>query len=333
MHLIVGTEGIYLAIDRVNGTMNLQQIEYIVALDTHRSFAKAAAACSVTQPTLSSMVKKLEEELGVVLFDRSRAPVVCTSIGVEVVQHARSVLKELNTLKNAARGSHPAKGELRIGIIPTLAPYLVPLFLPRMLKRYKELHLSIEELTTNTIVERLSRERLDVGIMATPLDSPGLREQPLFNERFQVYASHDDPIGRKRYVLPGDIDPDRLWLLEEGHCLRSQVMNLCELRRSRMGDGHLHYVSGSIGSLLRIVDMHGGLTIVPELATVDMEKRQRSHLHDFKPPVPAREISTVTYRHSLRDGSIDLLRKEILAALSGVLSSDRTRLSVLPITQ
>ncbi len=311
--------------------MNLQQLEYIVAIDTHRSFAKAAVACFVTQPTLSSMVKKLEEELDVTLFDRSRPPVVPTAIGAEIVERARAVLRETALLRSTARGAHGG-GELRIGVIPTLAPYLIPLFLPTLLKRHENLKVTISELTTEAIADALMKERIDVGLLATPLGIAGLREDPLFNERFLVYAGKEERIGRKKYVLPADIEPDRLWLLEEGHCLRSQVMNLCELRERSAKDTHLHYVSGSIASLLRIVDTQGGLTIVPELAALEMGARQRARLREFAPPVPVREISTVTYRHAMKDRALQALRESIREAVTDLKPLKRKQMAVVPIT-
>ncbi len=298
--------------------MNIQQLEYIVAIDTHRSFAKAAVACHVTQPTLSSMLKKLEEELDVVLFDRTKPPVVPTAIGAEVVEQARSVLKEVNRLKAIAAGSHPDRTELRIGVIPTLAPYLIPLFLPGLLRNHPRMKLTISELTTDSIIEGLMRERLDVGLLATPLGISGLREETLFHERFFVYAGKGEPTGRKKYVLPSDIDPNRLWLLEEGHCLRSQVMNLCELHARSASDTHLHYVSGSIGSLMRIVDTQGGFTIIPELAALELAESKRAQLREFASPVPVREISSVTYRHAMKGEAIQALRQAITAAVKKV---------------
>ncbi len=313
--------------------MNLQQLEYIVAIDTHRSFAKAAAACFVTQPTLSSMVKKLEEELNVTLFDRTKPPVVPTAIGTEIVEQARAVLLETTRLRSVAKGAQVGRSELRIGIIPTLAPYLIPLFLPGLLKKHKHLKVTISELTTAAIVDSLVKERIDVGILATPLSVPGLREEPLFHERFLIYASKDQHLGRKKYVLPTDIDPDRLWLLEEGHCLRTQVMNLCELRKRSAEDTHLHYVSGSIGSLLRIVDTQGGLTIVPELAALEMIGKQKARLREFAPPVPVREISTVTYRHALKDRMLLALRASIREAMTDLKPLKRKQMAVVPLAE
>ena len=268
--------------------MTLQQLEYIVAIDTHRHFGKAAEACFVTQPTLSGMVKKLEEEL-----------------------EARSVLKESSLFLRLARDQRAEDGgELRIGVIPTLAPYLLPLFLGRFVQDHPTMRLLVEELTTATIIDRLGKETLDVGLMATPLHVPGLQERPLFKERFHVFAAPGERVSRKRYVLPADIDPDRLWLLEEGHCMRSQVMNLCALRKAG-AHGNLSYLSGSIASLMRMVETQGGVTIIPELATLDLDERARTWLHPFKDPAPAREISAVTYRHSLKGRLLELLHTAI----------------------
>ena len=311
--------------------MTLQQLQYIVAIDTHRHFARAAEACFVTQPTLSSMVKKLEEDLGVVLFDRSKSPVVPTAEGEVLVEQARSVLKEVQLLKemaDATRGEHA--GELRIGMIPTLAPYLLPLFLGDLLQKHPALKVSVEELTTEVITERLVHGRLDVGLLATPLGVAGLKEEPLFNERFLLYVSPEEGIGKKHYVLPSEIHADRLWLLEEGHCLRSQVMDLCELREQGDGNGRFAYVSGSIEALMRMVDVQGGLTVVPELATVGMVPEQRARLRDFRSPVPVREIGLVTYRHSAKDRLLQLLREHVLAGVAPHLRQVRTP-KVLPV--
>ncbi len=311
--------------------MTLQQLEYIVAIDRYRHFAKAAAACHVTQPTLSGMVKKLEEEIGVVLFDRTKSPVVPTARGTELVEQARAVLREAGLFLHMARASRDGEGgELRVGVIPTLAPYLLPLFLGPFMKAHPNTHLTIEELTTEAIVEGLSKERLDVGLLATPLHLAGLRERPLFRERFMVFAAPGERLGRKRYVLPADLDPDRLWLLEEGHCMRSQVMELCELRKAG-AHGHLSYRSGSIGSLLRMVETQGGVTIVPELAVSSMTEEQQARVHPFKEPGPVRQISAVTYRHFLKDHLLDRLCEAISSAVGRTGEQPQGR--VVPVAQ
>jgi len=221
--------------------MTLVQLEYIIAVDTWRHFATAAAKCFVTQPTLSMQIQKLEEELGVRLFDRSKVPVVPTVEGVEIIQQARVVLKEAERLGEIVRERKGEMvGELRLGILPTVAPYLLPLFLSSFLQQYPGIRLTVIELTTEAIVERLKKNLLDAGVLVTPLHEPGIFEQPLFYEEFVVYVSPAEPAYKKRYVLADDIDVRHLWLLEEGHCLRSQIMHLCELKTRVEGENSFH---------------------------------------------------------------------------------------------
>ncbi|GAA4337089.1 hydrogen peroxide-inducible genes activator [Flaviaesturariibacter amylovorans] len=304
--------------------MNLQQLEYITALDTHRHFGKAAAHCFVAQATLSMMIKKLEEELGVVLFDRSRAPIVPTEAGVQVIAQARATLREAAQIPQLAREMRSGvQGELRVGIIPTLAPYLLPLFLPGFLKDYPQVHLRITEQTTAQQLHLLATDALDVGIMATPLAAPGMKETPLFREPFRVFVANDDKSLRKKFLLPEDLDVNQLWLLEEGHCLRSQVLNLCELQQRQARAQNLDYEAGSIESLINITEMNGGITILPELATRRLSPEHRERLRAFRPPVPAREISLVTYRHFVKKKLLEVFEKAICASVAPILGKDK----------
>jgi LysR family hydrogen peroxide-inducible transcriptional activator len=294
--------------------MNLQQLEYIVAVDTLKHFSAAAAKCNVTQPTLSMMIQKLEEELEVKIFDRSKQPVQTTEIGQTVIDQARMILGEAGNLKKlVAQQKGTISGELRIGIIPTLAPYLLPLFLNQFLKKYPLLKLKISELTTDQIIERLNAQHLDAGILATPLKNPTLQELPLFYEQFVVYASQAEKMMKKKYLLAADIDVNRLWLLEEGHCLRSQVVNLCELKRKEALLQNLDYEAGSIETLRKMVDLNNGITILSELALRDLTKIQMKNIRYFKSPAPVREVSIVTYRYFVKYHLIEVLKKEILA--------------------
>ena len=296
--------------------MTLIQLEYVIAIDTWRHFATAAAKCFVTQPTLSMQVQKLEEELGVRLFDRSKVPVVPTAEGVEVIQQARVVLQEAERLGEIVRQRQGEMvGELRIGILPTLAPYLLPLFLNSFLSQYPGIRLKITELTTEAIAERLKKNLLDAGLLATPLHDPGLFEQPLFYEAFVVYVSPAEPAYKKRYVLADDIDVRHLWLLEEGHCMRSQIMHLCELKTRVYGESNFQYEAGSIETLKKMVEMHNGLTILPELALADLSARQQKLVRQFKAPVPVREVSLVTHRNFVKQRLLGVLREAILQAV------------------
>ncbi|MBN8576189.1 MAG: hydrogen peroxide-inducible genes activator [Cytophagales bacterium] len=305
--------------------MNLQQLEYIVAVDTWRHFSTAAEKCHVTQPTLSMMIQKLEQELDVKIFDRTRQPVVTTNIGKKIVEQARVILLQAEGLKKiVVEQKGEIAGELRVGIIPTLAPYLLPLFLHNFLLKYQNLKLKIAELTTTQIVQELEAQRLEAGILATPLHVPSLKELPLFYEQFVVYASQQEKVMKKKYLLADDIDVNRLWLLEEGHCLRSQVVNLCELKRKETQLQNLDYEAGSIETLKKMVDSNQGITILPELALRDLTKAQQKNLRYFKPPAPVREISIVTYRYFVKYNLIEALRKEILACIpKNMLSATR----------
>lgn len=258
------------------------------------------------------MIRKLEDELGVKIFDRSKQPVVPTEAGEKVIAQAKMILQEVNRMEviiSELKGE--IKGELKLGIIPTVAPYLLPLFLNSFLKKYPRLKIKITELTTRQIIERLRSHHLDAGILATPLNNDSLSEQPLYYEQFVVYASGDEKLMKKKFLMPGDIDPNHLWLLEEGHCLRSQVLNLCELRKKELENSNLEYEAGSIETLKKIVDFNNGVTILPELALKDLSATDLKNVKHFKPPVPAREISIVTYRHFVKQRIVDVLREEI----------------------
>jgi LysR family transcriptional regulator, hydrogen peroxide-inducible genes activator len=292
--------------------MNLQQLEYIVAVDKHRHFLRAANECCITQATLSMMIKKLEEELEIIIFDRSKQPVVPTETGKEIITQAKVILKETAYIKQLAHDTKlEVKGQIRIGIIPTLAPYLLPLFLYSLLKNNPQLKVKVSELNTDQIVDQLEKDHLDVGILATPINIEGIKEYPLFYEKLVVFVSDKETILKKKFLLPEEIDVNRLWLLEEGHCLRSQMMNLCELRKKNTDFGNLEYEAGSIESLLKIVEMNNGITVVPELAVINFDEKQKTQIREFKAPVPVREISLVTYRHFVKTKLLEVLAQEI----------------------
>lgn len=296
--------------------MTLVQLEYIVAVDTYRHFALAAEHCFVTQPTLSMQIQKLEEELGVKLFDRSKQPVVPTEVGEEVIQQARLLLSQAQVVKEIiSTKKGEVAGELRLGVIPTLAPYLLPLFLKSFLKHYPKVKLRVTELTTERMAEDLKKSKLDAGLLVTPLQDASLKEQVLFYEELVAYVSRSNNLYEKQYVLPRDIDLDRLWLLEEGHCFRSQILNLCELRSTLPEGRAFEYEAGSIETLRRMVEQDNGVTIIPELATLDFTARQQKLVRYFDAPAPVREVSLVTHRDYVKKRLLEVLKNEILEAL------------------
>lgn len=310
--------------------MTLQQLNYIIAVDTCRNFKAAADKCFVTQPTLSMMILSLEKELGVKIFDRTKKPVMPTDIGKAVIERARAILTETETIYEIIdEGKNRIEGELRLGIIPTIAPYLLPLFLKNFMDKYPGVRIKLAELTTETIIERLKKNMLDAGILATPLNDSSITEHPLFYEEFVVYLSKNEPAYKKNYILAEDINPDHLWLLEEGHCLRSQVLNICELRKKEHKGSNLEYQAGNIDTLRKMVDINFGITILPELAIKDLSKTQVKNIRHFKPPVPVRETSIVTHRSFVKKKLIKALEEEIVKNIPDKMKQKRTREVIL----
>lgn len=291
--------------------MTLTQLEYVVALDTYRHFVLASEKCFITQPTLSMQIQKLEEELGVKIFDRTKQPVIPTEIGEEIIAQARVVLREARLIKQTISEQQDSMvGELRIGIIPTLAPYLLPPLFKKMSEKYPDVQLVIKETITEDVIHELKNNRLDCGLVVTPLKDVSIKEDILFYEELFVYLSKRNSLYNKKYVLANDIDPNQLWLLEEGHCFRSQVLNLCELRRR--GDFHFKYETGNIETLKRMVDKSDGITILPELAVMEFSKSQMKLVKQLKEPSPAREVSLVTHRDHIKTKLLKTLKEEIL---------------------
>lgn len=296
--------------------MNLQQLEYIVAVDQYRHFVQAADKCCVTQPTLSMMIKKLEEELDVKIFDRTKQPIVPTGIGRQVIDHAKVILREAGRLQEMAKHHNgDLSGELRIGIIPTIAPYLLPAFIQGFISAYPNIRLHVSEMITERILNEVKRGNLDAGIVASLSDENSLQEIPLYKERFYVYVTESTSLYDKKYILPEDIDPNELWLLEEGHCFRTQIQKLCELSKNSDVGNSFQYRSGSIETLIRLVEKNGGITLLPELAVHELSKAQQKSVRRFKEPEPAREVCLVTNREQMKSRLIDALRVSIMEQL------------------
>lgn len=308
--------------------MNLQQLEYIIAVDKHRHFVKASEECFITQATLSMMIKKLEDELGVKIFDRSRQPVIPTEAGARIIRQAKVIMQECSRLSDMVGDERTQlKGELRIGIIPTLAPYLLPFFLKSFLKKYPAVKVRITELTTNNIIQKLEQHDLDVALVSTPINNANLTEEVLFYEPLIVYASSKDAILNKKLILARDIDVKKLCLLEEGHCLRLQTINLCDMKEEFDSAKQMEFETGSIETLKRIVEENNGITILPILALKGMNASQKNNVRYFKPPVPVREIGLVTYRYLGKENLINKLKEEILSHVpEEMISSQRKRI-------
>jgi LysR family hydrogen peroxide-inducible transcriptional activator len=296
--------------------MNFQQLNYVIAVNEFRHFGEAAKHCHVTQPTLSMMIKKLEDELDATLFDRTKQPVMPTDVGRKVIAKACNVIREMEEIPELVQ-QHRGKitGKLRIGIIPTLAPYLLPLFVQSMINSYPDIELQVKEMATDNIKKALKKGNIDVGILVTPLDDDSLVSDLLFYEQFYAYVSKSHQLFNKMYILPEDININQLWLPEEGHCLRSQIINLCEASKSQVNGTNFKYEAGSIESLKKIVEQSSGITILPELAILDMDNRERKRLRSFRKPEPVREVSLVTHRTFIKKRLVDVLKEKILDAV------------------
>ncbi len=302
--------------------MNLQQLEYLVAVDQYRHFARAAEACFVTQPTLSMMIQKIEEELGVKVFDRSRQPVCPTDIGQNIILQARKILLEVSQLKEIVNeAENTLKGELRIGVIPTIAPYLLPLFIQKFYEEYPTVHLKIAEMITENVLAKLESGDLDVGILVTPENDKTLKEMPLYTEAFVVYTARKFD---KEYLLAEDIDVNDLLLLEEGHCFRTQIVKFCELRKPI--DLRVEYTSGSLETLRNLADKNAGITILPDMATYDFSVEQRLKLKRFAEPAPVRKVSLVMKRDFVKKRLVEALFKVIKENLPKEIQSENGRI-------
>lgn len=292
------------------------QLEYIVALDTYRHFASAAEHCFVTQPTLSMQIHKLEEELGVLLFDRSRQPVVPTELGEIIIAQARKVLQEskrIETIIQEFKGE--VSGSLKLGIIPTVSSYLIPLFINKFSKKYPNLILQIEEDFTENLLQKLKSEKLDAAILATPLHNALFNEYPLYYEPFVIFAAKGHSALQKKVINPGDIVMNELWLLQEGHCMRNQVLNICSDKQPANKMANFEFKAGNIETLKKIVELQKGITLLPELATYDFNHKQKGMVRYFKAPEPVREISIVTHRHFVKKNIIEILSQAIIKAV------------------
>ncbi len=306
--------------------MTLVQLEYIIALDTYRNFVLAAEKCFVTQPTLSMQIQKLEESLGVKLFDRSKQPVVPTEIGMEIIEQARTVLNETYKLKEVISDKEGnLKGELKIGVIPTIAPYLLPKVILNFLNKYPQIELQIWENTTEKIIADLKNGTLDCGLLSTPLEDSTLKEIPLFYENFVVYASRSSSLMDKKIISTKDINTEEIWLLNEGHCMRNQILNICNRKKSSPASKNFEYYTGSIETLKKMVDLNNGITILPELSIADFSQKQMERIRHFKSPEPTREISLVIHRNFLKRNLINTLQSEIMEIIPKSLRSKKRK--------
>lgn len=302
--------------------MTITQLEYVLAVDRYRHFGKAAKACNVTQPTLSMQLQKAEEELGVILFDRSKNPILPTDEGSQIIVQARSVLREYKKIFiiiDAAKNE--VRGEFRLAVIPTLAPYVIPLFAGQFVKKYPDVNLTIEEFKTEEIIELLGRDEIDAGLLVTPIQGENFIERVLFHEPFSVFASKDHSLLSKVKIKDKDLNTSDVWLLNEGHCFRQQMLNLCKITKDQGQHDNLKFESGNLETLKNMVMNNSGYTLLPHLAVLNLSKEELKHVREFHNPIPTREVSLVHNRIFLKEKIISALEEAIVNSLPDSLVS------------
>jgi LysR family hydrogen peroxide-inducible transcriptional activator len=311
--------------------MTLTQLSYIVAVDRYRHFATAAEKSYVTQPTLSMQIHKLEDELGITIFDRSKSPVIPTEIGEKIIEEAKKILKQAKHIEDlASLRDDELRGTFRIGIIPTIAPYLLPLFLRNFRKKYPKVRLVFEEVVTDKLLELLDQDYLDIGVIATPVDRGNIFEEDLYYEPFLAYVSEDHPLAKKKELSVDDLDATNLWLLNEGHCFRDQTVKLCKkFRKNKLNDSKIEFESGNLETLKQLVEQNFGMTLLPYLAKKQIDEQcVKAHLRHFKDPVPRRKVRVVYSREYLKKNIIEAFKEEILAIIPDKLKQENEGLLV-----
>ena len=286
--------------------MNIQQLEYILAVDTFRHFAKAAEHCNVTQPTLSMMILKLEEELGAKLFDRSLQPVKVTPTGKKVIEQARKILYQTSLIRDIVHEEEQSlKGTFRLAVLPTIAPYLLPRFFHKLMKKHPDLDIRVLEMKTQTTIAALLNGEIDAAIIASQPTEKQLQYDSLYYEEFFCYISKNESIFKNELIRTADINEERLWLLDEGHCFRDQLMRFCQMESVKLHQAA--YSLGSMETFMRMVESGNGITFIPELAIHQLSNEQKELVRPFAIPKPARQIVMVT--------RVDFVRNSLLSVL------------------
>lgn len=306
----------------------LTQLEYILAVEKYRHFSKAAKACHISQPTLSQQIQKLEDELSIVVFDRIQKPIVPTDDGKRFIEQAKVVIRENEKLIHTARkGSKGVTGEFRLAVIPTVATYLVPLFLRDFSESYPGVELYIEELKTETIIDGLRSDLIDGAILATPLAQQGFKEHPLYYEPFSLYAAKGHALLSKQKISLKDLDASQMWMLKDGNCFKTQVSNYCSINPSQDSVfKNIHFQSGSLDTLCHVIQKNRGYTLIPDLLTTLMTPTEvRSYVRPFAAPAPTREVSFVYRRDHWKLEIIEALERSVMKSLPRHVSTERSK--------
>lgn len=300
--------------------MTITQLRYVLAVAEFQNFTRAAEKVAVTQPTLSMQIQKLEEELNVKIFDRDQKPISLTEVGEKIVEQAKNIVDESERIQDIVDQQKGfVGGDFKIGIIPTVMPTLLPMFLKNVIRKYPKLNLYIEEISTENLIEQLEEGHIDVGIAATPLENENLKERVLFYEPFLAYVPENHRLFKEQQITPDDLDVDDILLLMDGHCFKESVLNLCKAQKNQEGR-NFQLQSGSFETLIRLADEGIGMTLLPYLNTLHLSEEKKKKLRPFKDPKPAREISIVYSKSKLKIHIIEALQEEIRGIIRGAIA-------------
>ena len=300
--------------------MTITQLQYVLAIAEHKNFTKAAEKCFVTQPTLSTQIQKLEEELDILIFDRSKKPIELTDVGRKIVQQAKNIVNESDRIQDIVDQQKGfIGGEFKIGIIPTVMPTLLPMFLKTFIKKYPKVKLKIEELTTEDVITKIIDGHLDAAIVSTPLENEKIKERILFYEPFVGYIPPHHRLNSNKKIDVSDLEIEDMLLLEDGHCFRDGVINLCKTFK-KQSDDNFQLESGSIETLVKLSNEGLGMTLLPYLHTLDLNDKLQENLRHFNEPIPAREVSIIYHKSELKMQIIDALHKVISGIIRGAIA-------------
>lgn len=300
--------------------MTITQLQYVLAVAEYRNFTLAAEKCFVTQPTLSMQIQKIEEELKIQIFDRTKKPIQLTDIGQKIVTQAKNIIIEADRIKDIVEHQKGfIGGEFKLGIIPTIMPTLLPMFLNNFIKKYPKVKLIIEELNTDEIINRLKKGHLDAAIASTPLHEEKLKEFVLYYEPFVAYIPENHKIADKKEIEVSDLNIEEILLLQDGHCFRDGILNLCKNTNAGVSRS-FQLESGSFETLVKLANEGLGTTLLPFLHTLDLNEKDKKHLHHFVEPKPAREVSLIFPKTELKIHIIDALRSTIAGVVKGAIA-------------
>ncbi len=311
----------------------LTQLEYIIAVDKLKHFGRAADSCHVSQPSLSAQIQKVEEDLNVVIFDRSKKPIVTTDFGLKIIEQSKKVLLEHHRLMNMQLNSNKVQGRFHLAVIPTLSSYIVPLFVEKFSLNYPDVELTISENKTSEILDLLHEDKIDAGLLVTPLDDKTIEEKFLFFEPFFAFVAEKHPFAKKSTLSESDLEGETLWLLNEGHCFRDQVIEFCGLKNKNQVLNNVTFESGNLETLKNLIRQGRGYTLLPHLATLSLSKDEKlKNLKPFKKPFPTRQVSLVYTRKFNKEKIIEAMAIEILNSIPEDLKKiKRENIDIIPI--